>query len=71
MPHCRKKIVTNGTKLNRDVAVRLIQAGINIILVDNFSDSKSLFDRLKSDEELIKQEFPNVKLGFFEKMFVG
>jgi len=70
LPDCRRKIITNGIKLTQDTAVRLIESGINIILVDNYSDKKRDEDRLRSIENFIKNKFPSVKIKIQYERFL-
>lgn len=70
LPDCRRKIITNGIKLTQDSAVRLIESGINIILVDNYSDKKSDEDRLRSIEEFIKNKFPSIAIKIQYERFL-
>ena len=60
LPECRKKITTNGIKLTLDFAKNLVDQGISILLVDNYSDSREQKLRLMNIEDELRREYPDL-----------
>lgn len=63
LPEARKKIVTNGTFLTLEKAKALVQSGISLMVVDNYSPNTKYTEALKEIEAYIKDTHPNVNLS--------
>lgn len=60
LPACRKKITTNGLTLTLDKAVELVESGVTILLVDNYSDSAEQYSRLQLVDRTLSEKYPDV-----------
>ena len=63
LPETRKKIVTNGMLLTLENAEKLVQSGINLMVVDNYLNTTKQTERLKKIDRYMRNTHPDIHFG--------